>query len=33
MKKYIEKFKVWSLFYRQEIILFIAGVIVGAMIF
>ena len=29
MNKYIEKFKVWSLLYRQEIILFIAGVIVG----
>jgi len=33
MKKYIEKFKVWSLLYRQEIVLFIAGVIVGAIIF
>tara|TARA_B100000519_G_C13869247_1_gene262801 strand:+ start:305 stop:406 length:102 start_codon:yes stop_codon:yes gene_type:complete len=33
MNKYIEKFKVWSLYYRQEIVLFIAGFVVGAIIF
>tara|TARA_Y100001937_G_scaffold66110_1_gene90448 strand:- start:934 stop:1035 length:102 start_codon:yes stop_codon:yes gene_type:complete len=33
MKEYIEKFKVWSLYYRQEIVFFIAGFVVGAIIF
>tara|TARA_R100001224_G_scaffold46084_1_gene26532 strand:- start:202 stop:303 length:102 start_codon:yes stop_codon:yes gene_type:complete len=33
MNKYIDKIKTWSLLYRQEIILFVAGVIVGAIIF
>jgi len=33
MKKYIEKFKVWSLYYRQEIVFFMAGFVVGAIIF
>ena len=33
MNKYIEKIKVWSLLYRQEIVLFMAGFILGAIIF
>tara|TARA_Y100000114_G_scaffold45784_1_gene41452 strand:- start:158 stop:259 length:102 start_codon:yes stop_codon:yes gene_type:complete len=33
MKEYIEKFKVWSLYNRREIVLFGAGFIVGAIIF
>ena len=33
MKQYIDKIKTWSLLYRQEIVLFVAGVIVGAIIF
>ena len=33
MNKYIEKIKVWSLLYRQEIVLFAAGFIIGAIIF
>ena len=33
MNKYIEKIKVWSLYNRQEIILFVAGFILGAIIF
>ena len=33
MKEYIEKFKTWSLYNRREIVLFIAGFVVGAIIF
>ena len=33
MNKYIEKIKAWSLLYRQEIVLFAAGFILGAIIF
>ena len=33
MNKYIEKFKVWSLYNRREIVLFVAGFILGAIIF
>jgi|TARA_R110002012_G_scaffold266053_1_gene449545 hypothetical protein len=32
MKKWKEKFDVWSLYYRQEIVWFIVGFIVGAII-
>jgi hypothetical protein len=32
MKKWKEKFNVWSLYYRQEIVWFIVGFIVGAII-
>jgi hypothetical protein len=30
--KFKERFEVWSLFYRQEIIWFIAGFVLGAII-
>jgi len=33
MKKYIEKFEIWSLHYRQEILWFLAGFVLGAIIF
>ena len=32
MKKYYEKFLVWQLFYRKEIVCFIAGFIIGVII-
>jgi len=32
MKKYIKKLEVWSLYYRQEIVCFAAGFILGAII-
>jgi hypothetical protein len=32
MKKYYEKFLVWQLFYRKEIVCFIAGFIIGVVI-
>jgi len=32
MKKYIEKFKIWSLYYRTEIVWFIAGLVTGAIV-
>jgi len=33
MKKYIDKFHTWHLIYRTEIIIFIIGFIIGAIIF
>ena len=30
--KYIEKFRIWSLYYRTEIVWFIAGLVTGAII-
>jgi len=33
MKEYIDKLKVWSLYYRREIVLVAIGFIVGAIIF
>ena len=32
MNKYIEKIKVWSLYYRSEIIWFVIGFVIGAII-
>ena len=32
MKSMIEKFNVWSLYYRQEIVWFIAGLVVGVIL-
>jgi hypothetical protein len=32
MKKLLERLEVWSLYYRQEILWFIAGFILGAII-
>jgi hypothetical protein len=32
MKKYYEKFLVWQLYNRKEIVCFIAGFIIGAII-
>jgi hypothetical protein len=32
MKKWIQKWEVWSLYYRQEIVWFVVGFIVGAII-
>jgi len=32
MKKWIDKFHVWHLYYRTEIICFIAGFLVGAIL-
>ncbi len=32
MKKWIQKWEVWSLYYRQEIVWFIVGFILGAII-
>tara|TARA_A100000172_G_scaffold37001_1_gene22551 strand:+ start:302 stop:403 length:102 start_codon:yes stop_codon:yes gene_type:complete len=32
MKKYVEKFKIWSLYNRTEIIWFVVGFVVGAII-
>jgi hypothetical protein len=32
IKKLIERFEVWSLYYRQEILWFIAGFVLGAII-
>ena len=32
MNKFRQRFKVWSLYYRQEIIWFIVGFILGAII-
>jgi hypothetical protein len=32
IKKYKEKFEVWSLHYRQEIVWFIVGFIIGAIL-
>jgi len=33
MKKYIEKFKIWTLYYHDEIIWGVCGFILGALIF
>ncbi len=33
MKKTIQKLQVWSLYYRQEIVYFIGGLITGAILF
>jgi hypothetical protein len=33
IKKYIDKFHVWHLYYRTEIICFAVGFIIGAIIF
>ncbi len=33
MKKYIDKFHTWHLIYRTEIVCFIIGFIIGAIIF
>tara|TARA_E500000318_G_C3361462_1_gene134875 strand:+ start:142 stop:255 length:114 start_codon:yes stop_codon:yes gene_type:complete len=30
MKKWIDKFHVWHLYYRREIVFFIAGFLIGA---
>tara|TARA_Y100001937_G_scaffold68899_1_gene94109 strand:+ start:4403 stop:4504 length:102 start_codon:yes stop_codon:yes gene_type:complete len=32
MKTMMEKFNIWSLYYRQEIVWFVAGLIVGAIL-
>tara|TARA_R100001015_G_C4600808_1_gene155733 strand:+ start:908 stop:1036 length:129 start_codon:yes stop_codon:yes gene_type:complete len=32
MKKYIDKFHVWHLHYRQEIIWFVVGFVIGAIL-
>jgi hypothetical protein len=32
MKKWIQKWEVWSLYYRQEIVWFIVGFILGGII-
>jgi hypothetical protein len=32
MKKLLERLEIWSLYYRQEILWFIAGFILGAII-
>ncbi len=32
MKKYIDKFHVWHLYYRREIVCFMLGFVVGAII-
>ena len=32
IKKYKEKFEIWSLYYRQEIVWFIGGFIIGAIL-
>ena len=32
IKKYIQKWEVWSLYYRTEIVWFIVGFIVGAIL-
>ena len=32
MKKYIDKFMLWQLMYRREIIIFISGFIIGTII-
>jgi len=32
IKKYIEKWEIWSLYYRTEIVWFIIGFIVGAIL-
>ena len=32
MKKFLEKLEIWSLYYRTEIIWFIAGFVTGAII-
>ena len=32
MKKWIQKWEVWSLYYRQEIVWFIIGFILGVII-
>jgi hypothetical protein len=32
MKKYLDKFMLWQLMYRQEIIIFVCGFILGAII-
>tara|TARA_B100000287_G_scaffold285219_1_gene268840 strand:+ start:201 stop:302 length:102 start_codon:yes stop_codon:yes gene_type:complete len=32
MKTMIEKFNIWSLYYRQEIVWFIAGFVVGVIL-
>ena len=32
MKKHIKKLEVWSLYYRHEIVCFIAGFILGAIL-
>jgi len=32
MKKYIDKFHVWHMVYRQEIIWFVVGFVVGAIL-
>jgi len=32
IKKYIQKWEIWSLYYRTEIVWFIVGFIVGAIL-
>ena len=32
IKKYKEKFEIWFLYYRQEIVWFIVGFIIGAIL-
>tara|TARA_Y100001938_G_C8018090_1_gene393693 strand:- start:169 stop:270 length:102 start_codon:yes stop_codon:yes gene_type:complete len=32
MKKLLERLEIWSLYYRQEILWFIAGFVLGAII-
>ena len=32
VKKYYDKFLVWQLYYRKEIVCFIAGFIIGAIL-